>query len=249
MVQGRPANQNDSVGSGQEAFDPDKALPKINLKESIKKIISNREGLELWQCRHLSDYEKEYIERVYNEYLGHLKEISIMELVALGAGHTAQLQKFISMPRPAASSKPAAALGFEFAQGMCQGSACPIAKGPDKKTEAASSRGIKRNVSGGIDFSSMPIVTGQSSASIVPAMPLVSIQELERQWSGIQQQLNKGNAPYDKLKEYAAQCCSRNDASSQKGRIFDCVMNILKMEEERALATPEELKELLCLLG
>jgi len=56
--QGRPANQNDSVGSGQEAFDPDKALPKINLKESIKKIISNREGLELWQCRHLSDYEK-----------------------------------------------------------------------------------------------------------------------------------------------------------------------------------------------
>jgi len=226
--QGRPANQNDSVGSGQEAFDPDKALPKINLKESIKKIISNREGLELWQCRHLSDYEKEYIERVYNEYLGHLKEISIMELVALGAGHTAQLQKFISMPRPAASSKPAAALGFEFAQECAREALVQLQRGPDKKDGGRLVQGDKEERSvGGIDFSSMPIVTGQSSASIVPAMPLVSIQELERQWSGIQQQLNKGNAPYDKLKEYAAQCCSRNDASSQKGRIFDCVMNIL----------------------
>ena len=119
--------------------------------------------------------------------------------------------------------------------------------------------GGNTNPLGGIDFRSLPATIQPASNAFSPAailgvtVPQAALQaplaELDKKWSDIQEKICKADMPYQELKEYVAICCSRKDASVQVEKIYDCVTNILKMEEERAVATAPELKEIIACLG
>jgi hypothetical protein len=60
--------------------------------------------------------------------------------------------------------------------------------------------------------------------------------------------MQNGPMPYEKIKEYAV-CCKDKGAAQQVNTIFSCVANILRIEEEAAVATAPELKEILQTIG
>ncbi|HQJ16337.1 MAG TPA: hypothetical protein PLJ26_07620, partial [Candidatus Omnitrophota bacterium] len=236
------------VKDGGREPDTGKDRVKMSLKAEIMKIMSDREGIEQWRCKHAADYEKEYVDAVYAQYLDHLKERSVSELVAVGLTHLSGLQKFVLMPVPA-HRKAAASLSFEFAQECAREALAKLRGTVDQKDGGDRLFGYQNpQAVGGIDFTAASAVMHISNVPSIPAQT-VSAGELERQWSDILAQLAKGQVPYEQLKQYAAQCCGRDDATRQKSALVDCVMNILRLEEERALATPRQLKELLCMLG
>lgn len=235
------------IKDGGQEPETGKDQAKISLKTEIMKIISNREGLEQWRCKHAGDYEKEYMEKLFNQYLEHLKERSVEELVAGSAAHIDGLRRFVAMPVPV-HRQAAASIGFEFAQ-ECGREALAKLEGIKDKKDGGHMYGYQDpQAVGGIDFRAVSTVMQIAAVPAIPAQ-MVSVEDLERQWSDIQARLAKGQAPYEQLKQYAAQCCSRDDASRQKSALVDCVMNILRLEEERALATSPQMKELLCMLG
>ncbi|MDD5347689.1 MAG: glucose-6-phosphate isomerase family protein, partial [Candidatus Omnitrophica bacterium] len=102
---------------------------------------------------------------------------------------------------------------------------------------------------GGIDFRALPVSVPQA----VPQMPLVSknvsAQELSKRWTGIQAKVQSGPMPYQEIKEYVSLCSANQEAKAQLQEVHAYIANILKLEEERAVATAPELKEVLCCLG
>jgi hypothetical protein len=59
----------------------------------------------------------------------------------------------------------------------------------------------------------------------------------------------QGPMPYLKIQEYVACCNARPDSSKQIQAVTNCVADILKAEEEDALPTCGQLKEILIQLG
>jgi CheY-like chemotaxis protein len=104
---------------------------------------------------------------------------------------------------------------------------------------------------GGVDFRALPAVVQpmvNPAAGVNPA-GLISLRDLDRQWSDIQSKIYQGEMPYQEIKKYASACCARQDAAKQLERVFEGITNILKMEEDRALLTNPQLKEILACLG
>ncbi|MCU0651126.1 MAG: NAD(P)-binding domain-containing protein, partial [Candidatus Omnitrophica bacterium] len=77
----------------------------------------------------------------------------------------------------------------------------------------------------------------------------VPLAELDKEWSEIQKKMCKTAMPYNELKVFVAICCSRPDASKQIEKIYTCIDGILKMEEERAVETVPEIKDILACLS
>jgi len=104
---------------------------------------------------------------------------------------------------------------------------------------------------GGVDFRVLPAVVQpmvNPAAGMNPAN-MISLRDLDKQWSEIQSKIYQGEMPYQEIKKYASACCGQEDAAKQLEQVSEGITNILKMEEDRALPTAPELKEILAYLG
>jgi predicted NBD/HSP70 family sugar kinase len=107
---------------------------------------------------------------------------------------------------------------------------------------------------GGIDMRTLPIVTAPAgkaaaSASVDPAMQTITLRELDKRWAVIRKKIDSGPMPYAELKEFAAVCSTRKDASRQLQAVSCCVVRILKMEEAAAVMTAPEFIEIVASLA
>jgi len=110
----------------------------------------------------------------------------------------------------------------------------------------------------GIDFRALP-VAGQAvqAPAMMPGVALEmqqlaqnsKMQDLDKEWKAIEAQMRSSSMPYARLKEYIAVCSTRADARQHLDKTVCCILNILKLEEEQALATSQELKDLLVYIG
>ncbi|MFA6384012.1 MAG: UPF0489 family protein [Candidatus Omnitrophota bacterium] len=108
---------------------------------------------------------------------------------------------------------------------------------------------------GGIDLRSLPIVITAAGAAKVPggqaaAAPAdaAALKTLQDEWENIRQQMRTGPMPYARMKGYAASCKEKG-ASRQMDTMIACIACILRMEEDLAVATTPELKEILTTIG
>jgi hypothetical protein len=105
---------------------------------------------------------------------------------------------------------------------------------------------------GGIDFRQLPIVTqpavnGPQLTVGAPAM-MMSEASLNEEWRQIEKTMQNGPMPYQEIKEYVT-CCRNQKAEKQMDAVFACIANILRLEEEQALPTAPEIKEILSSIG
>lgn len=103
---------------------------------------------------------------------------------------------------------------------------------------------------GGIALGALPI-TDMTRVPVaqVAAGSALTLSQLDSQWRTIRLDMTTGGIPFLKIKEYLSACAGRKDAGKQLKNVTTCVSNILKKDEEEAVATSPELKELLGLLG
>jgi len=102
---------------------------------------------------------------------------------------------------------------------------------------------------GGIDFRAIPV-----SSYIVRRLAqkkLDANQELElnSQWQGIENSIQTGNVPYEKIKAYILQCSGSSDANVKLTAVADCMQDVLETEEASALSSNPQMKEILAYLG
>jgi hypothetical protein len=104
---------------------------------------------------------------------------------------------------------------------------------------------------GGVDFRALPstVTPMVGPAAGMSGLNLISLQDLDKKWSEIKETLMQGEMPYQQLKEYVSSCSGCQDADNQLKTATTYITDILKMEEERALPTAPELKEILAYLG
>ena len=107
---------------------------------------------------------------------------------------------------------------------------------------------------GGVDFRSLPI--GGQSGQVPVLMPQLQqlaanskIKDLDQEWSRIRGEMLAPEMPYNRIKEYIAVCLSRPDCRNKLGQAVSCIIDILRMEEDQALATNQELKDILMCLS
>jgi CheY-like chemotaxis protein len=104
---------------------------------------------------------------------------------------------------------------------------------------------------GGIDFRAMPAAIqpmADPTAGVNPPA-LISLRDLDKRWSKIQSKIYRGEMPYQEIKLYVSSCCGQKAAAKQLEQVSEGITNILQMEEDRALPTAPELKEILACLG
>ncbi|MCX5708002.1 MAG: HEAT repeat domain-containing protein, partial [Candidatus Omnitrophica bacterium] len=105
---------------------------------------------------------------------------------------------------------------------------------------------------GGVDFRAMPVATGVVPLVVPGAnamMPKVSLEELDNQWKEIQHTAQNAELPYQKLKQFVSCCRAQEEAAGLKQEVIAYVANLLKLEEERAISTPSQLKEIVALVA
>jgi hypothetical protein len=103
----------------------------------------------------------------------------------------------------------------------------------------------------GIDLRTLPIATqpalsGPRSTVNSPQMQIPE-SNLDQEWLKIQKLMQEGPMPYNHIKEFVS-CCKKHNADRQIDAVFTCIAQILRLEEERAIATAPELKEILILV-
>jgi hypothetical protein len=129
--------------------------------------------------------------------------------------------------------------------------------GPSEASNGdTSTKADEINAPGGIDLRSLPITTrpladatvAAGSRTLVAPADSATLKTLQDTWSKIRSQMQQGPMPYKEIKEYVA-CCKEKGATEQIDIMFACIANILRMEEDRAVETPQELKEILITIG
>jgi hypothetical protein len=121
----------------------------------------------------------------------------------------------------------------------------------------------QREKPGGIDFRALPIVTQRApNLGTVPVLPAgrpLGIQakplagtvpvDLAKEWQQIQNMLKGGIIPStERIKDYLNACCGNGCLDGEIEKVLSCIADILRLEEERVIATEPDLKELLVLL-
>ena len=108
--------------------------------------------------------------------------------------------------------------------------------------------------SGGIDFRALPV--GGTAPNIAPVLtPLpegyisASAEELEKKWKDIKHKIQAGPMPYGEIKEYVTVCCQGSEAADRLKQASIYILDLLRLEEDAAVATAPELKEILSCLG
>jgi hypothetical protein len=104
---------------------------------------------------------------------------------------------------------------------------------------------------GGVDFRSLPAVmqpTVKPAAMSGVAPRVVSLKELNSEWQEIRKKMKAGPMPYNEIKLFVAACCVNNDAGAQRREAAACIAGILALEEDAAVATSPEMKEILAII-
>lgn len=107
---------------------------------------------------------------------------------------------------------------------------------------------------GGIDLRTLPVSqpAGPAMLSVAvsdkDAQPMTA-QELDAQWEFIEKSIRTGPVPYGRLKAHAVACCRNAHAADQRAKLAAYIENLLKLEEEAAVPTAPELKEVLVVLS
>jgi len=106
---------------------------------------------------------------------------------------------------------------------------------------------------GGIDFRNLsitaqpvPVVQLGAQVSIQAKIPLA---ELDKEWSRIEEIVDKGSIPSgERIKEYVLSCCQKGDISGDVEKVLVCISEILRLEEDYALACEPGFVRLLSVL-
>jgi MoxR-like ATPase len=129
------------------------------------------------------------------------------------------------------------------------------AEGGENKAAAGANKTDIGENSGGIDMRALPIAARPVEAFGVMHSQGVSLEldpkvaaVLNQDWIAIMQQVQSEAMPYAKIKEYVVRCKQQN-AQEQLDAVFICITNILRLEEDVAVSTPQELKEILTTIG
>jgi hypothetical protein len=126
-----------------------------------------------------------------------------------------------------------------------------IPQSPDQIDGAEQSAAQKET--GGIDLRSLPVsiqnARNEMQAQLVKTAAASDIKDLALAWSQIEKEMKTNSMPYARIKEYIAVCSQRPDGKRNLSCAIICIMNIMKIEEEQALATQPELKDVLMCLG
>lgn len=105
---------------------------------------------------------------------------------------------------------------------------------------------------GGIDFRKLPAAGQPLLKALPPAMgqPLAGINiKQDEEWLQLQKMIQAGIIPSnERIKEYLADCCKNDNINQGMDKIIVCIAEILKLEEDRCLSTPAEIKDFLVLL-
>lgn len=75
------------------------------------------------------------------------------------------------------------------------------------------------------------------------------MQDLDREWGQIRAEMLAPEMPYNRIKEYIAVCLTRPDCQGKLDQAVCCIIDILRMEEDQALVTNQELKDILMYLS
>jgi hypothetical protein len=106
---------------------------------------------------------------------------------------------------------------------------------------------------GGIDFRALPLTTQPAlnlqSLTVPQELISASSVDMDRKWQALQKKIASGPVPYQELQGYVAACCKRQECRKQLEAVSSYICELLKMEEEAAVATAPELKQILSCLS
>jgi hypothetical protein len=123
-----------------------------------------------------------------------------------------------------------------------------------KAAERDGGEALPDNDLGGVDFRQLP-VNGQPVIApvLMPQLQQLAsnskIKDLDQEWDQIRGEMLAPEMPYNRIKEYIAVCLSRPDCRKKLDQAVCCIIDILRMEEDQALATNQELKDILMYLS
>ncbi|MDD2703005.1 MAG: hypothetical protein PHC33_03250, partial [Candidatus Omnitrophica bacterium] len=124
---------------------------------------------------------------------------------------------------------------------------------PEPASEGGKNMSTDGGTLGGIDFRTLP-VTPQPGTGIKPNLqsaiqPKIPLAELDNEWSRIQEMVNQGNIPSgEKIREYVFSCCQKGDIRRDIEKALVCISDILRLEEDYALACEPGFIQLLSVL-
>lgn len=133
---------------------------------------------------------------------------------------------------------------------------------PDASLARATNDGIRTTELGGIDLTQMEIKTEHQSTNIpehqysrVPEHQFtnnesrITNNSLSEEWTQIQNMIQSGIIPSaERIKEYLQTCSQKEDFDKEIDKVISCIAEILRLEEEKALPTEKEFREILILL-
>ncbi|MCU0651092.1 MAG: hypothetical protein MUC52_02530, partial [Candidatus Omnitrophica bacterium] len=106
----------------------------------------------------------------------------------------------------------------------------------------------------GVDFRGLPV--GGQPANVPVMVPQLEklaqcskMVDMDKEWLAIQREMAGRSVPYEKIKEYIAVCMNKPGCRKHLDKAAACLISILRIEEEQALPTRSELKDLLICLG
>ncbi|MCX7927366.1 MAG: hypothetical protein N2606_04445, partial [Candidatus Omnitrophica bacterium] len=106
---------------------------------------------------------------------------------------------------------------------------------------------------GGIDFRILPFLHNQINKPtniIVPEHLMnLELHQMQNYWQSLEKKAYTETFPYQQIKEFVVACNNRNDCKELLVTVSAFLVHILKLEEEAAVPTAKELKEILCCIG
>jgi hypothetical protein len=129
-----------------------------------------------------------------------------------------------------------------------------IAEAALKRLQSTNQLGKDGGTVGGIDLRALPIGLQTEPAAISMVVPGTdtgkrTAEELDSTWTEIEKSIQSGPMPYEQLKAHAIACCQNKDAKRAREKLSSCIAGLLKLEEEAAIPTAPELKEILLVLS
>lgn len=101
---------------------------------------------------------------------------------------------------------------------------------------------------GGIDFRALPVIQ-QPMPDMGGLKVAADAKELNAQLRDIRRALDAGKMPYEQLKAYAAYCARSGSSDNELEQVRKYIDSILRAEEDAAIATSAQMKEILACLG
>jgi len=113
--------------------------------------------------------------------------------------------------------------------------------------------GINDGKVGGIDLRELAAASSSPSPQAWQELQKLaeasSIQDMDKAWQEIEVRMVADKMPFDCIKEYIAVCSARPDGRKHLDKVACCILNILRVEEEQAVSTSAQMKDILALIG